>query len=144
MNMLGFAAGIAGGAVFLALSPIGDFLHALGGVVGTKSQTLGMLVHLAFSGAAGMLFGLSVGCLARTAANGVLFGVAYGMVLWLLGSAVPTPWQSVGQGGSRPLAAASMLLAHIGYGAMTGLVYGACQQCTHRCVASRRVHEQNT
>ena len=147
MNILGFAAGVAGGAVFLALCPTDSFLHALGirlGIGGTASQ---VLVHLAVSGAAGMLFGWSVGCLAGTAANGVLFGTAYGMILWLLGSAVPTPWQAVGHAGMRLPAtpeALSLVLAHIGYGVVTGLVYGVCQQCTHRCAVHRRAREQST
>lgn len=145
--MWGFLAGVLGGAVFLALSPTESFLRILGSRLGTSSEVLEVVFHLTASGALGVVFGLSVGCLARTVVNGLLFGTAYGMVLWILGSAVSTPWHAVAGPRAYLLTtpdAFSLLLAHMGYGMTTGLAFGVVQQYERRCVPHKRARQQST
>ncbi len=111
--LAGVIAGVIGGVV--------------AGLLATPPQ--GWLFHLVVSGVLGLLFGLGFGVRVRTAGTGLLWGQAYGVLWWMLGSLTLLPLVD-GRGLRWSVAAihagSSQLLVQVfGFGAVLGLgMYG--------------------
>lgn len=73
--LAGLIAGVTGGMV--------------AGLLATPPQ--GWLFHLVVSAVLGLLFGLGFGARVRTAGTGLLWGQAYGVLWWVLGSLTLLP-----------------------------------------------------
>jgi|GEM_PF-2693186 hypothetical protein len=132
----GVLAGVAGGLVFLAIAPAQDVAVGLAKAVGGDGIALGLVVHIAASAVLGVAFALITGCLSRTPRDGALFGVAYGMLLWTAGTFCTHPWM-VGIPSRVPVSDIGsfvpVLLAHVAYGATTGVFYGLLRSVALKC-----------
>jgi len=133
-------AGVAGAAAGLA-RPVAVFVLGAAGVA-TGPLELALqselpawwLVHLAYSAAFGVLYGLSttrepLGRLSAAVVPGAATGVAYGVVLWAVNIAVG--WRLVAVVVPALPAGGSLLgplLGHVVYGGLLGGLYAAVRR----------------
>lgn len=122
----GALAGLGGGAVFtLVMVQIG-FLPTVAALVGSRSEVVGLVVHLLISELIGASYGLLFRRQSFDSGSALGWGVSYGLLWWVLGPLTLLP---VLLGGSPQwtLAAAAAtfpsLIGHLAYGAALGLVF---------------------
>jgi hypothetical protein len=116
----GIVGGLAGGAVFGLMMQMMDMIPMVAMLVGSESVAVGWLVHLVISAALGAGFGLVAGRLLRSWASGVLGGVAYGVVWWVLGALVAMPARLGMPTFTIDTMAWQSLMGHVVFGAILG------------------------
>jgi hypothetical protein len=129
----GIIGGVVGGLAFGALMAMMGMLPMVASIVGSKSAVVGFLYHMFNSVVIGAMFGLILGGLSRTYVRGVVFGLLYGVVWWVLGPMILMPLllgmgsegiaSQFGAAFSAPMLMS--LVGHLIYGLLTGLVYVA-------------------
>jgi hypothetical protein len=118
----GIVGGLAGGVVFGMMMQMMDMIPMVAMTVGSESIAVGWAVHLTISAAFGAAFGLIFARLIGDWGSGILGGVAYGMVWWVLGALIAMPARL-----DMPLLnvdsmAWKSLMGHMIYGAILGAV----------------------
>lgn len=122
----GVIGGIIGGLVFGAMMAMMGMLPMVASVVGSKSVIVGFIYHMFNSVVIGAIFGLIFGALSRSYGQGALWGLAYGVIWWVLGPLILMPLMlgmglQFGAAFTPPMLMS--LVGHLAYGLITGLVY---------------------
>jgi hypothetical protein len=125
---VGAIAGLAGGIVFGALMAMQGMLPMIAALVGADSGTIGLVVHLAISAAAGLALGAAVSIapvLTATPVVAAVAGALYGVIWWVGGALIAMPTM-LGMG-EMVLVIGDMqvmsLVGHLIFGVATGLVF---------------------
>jgi uncharacterized membrane protein YagU involved in acid resistance len=125
---IGSLAGLIGGLAFGVWMERAGFFPLVAGIVRSDSPDVGRALHFAIS----VLIGASFGALFRPDVRGlgssVAWGMAYGLIWWVLGPLTLLPWL-LGRGAQWSLAAGRdafpSLVGHVIYGLLLGVVYAA-------------------
>jgi hypothetical protein len=125
---IGIGGGLAGGIVFGVMMAMMGMLPMIGKMVGHPSAFAGFAVHMMISAGIGASFAALFGCAIHRVRNGVLIGMSYGGLWWVLGPLTLMPWlMGMGFGAHLTLAGARAALpslpGHLVYGLILGLVY---------------------
>ncbi|MGD9548373.1 MAG: hypothetical protein AB7V45_12620 [Candidatus Krumholzibacteriia bacterium] len=125
----GIAGGLAGGMVFGMMMAMMGMLPMIGKMVGQPSAIAGFGVHMMISAGIGGSFAVLLGRFAGSVRGGLLAGMSYGGVWWVLGPLTLMPWMmGMGFGANlNPAAAAAALpslMGHLVFGIVLGLVHG--------------------
>ena len=122
----GINAGLIAGVVFGAMMGMMGMLPMIAMLIKSESAVLGFVLHLVFSAIIGGTFGLIFGHAALNKGAGVLLGLLYGVIWWVLGPLVIMPvWLGMG----LQLSVAGMTMAipslwgHLVFGFILGLIY---------------------
>lgn len=87
----GVVGGIAGGVVFGMLMQMMGMMPMIAMMVGSESAIVGWILHLIISAVTGVLFVYMFGNKVSTNADGVRYGLIYGLIWWVLGPLVIMP-----------------------------------------------------
>jgi hypothetical protein len=141
--LIGIIGGLAGGLVFGVMMSMMGVLPMIGKMVGHPSVLAGFAVHMMISAGIGASFAVLFGRVVHAARSGLLAGMSYGGLWWVLGPLTLMPWMmGMGFGANLNLAAARAalpsLMGHLVYGVVLGLVHGLLAR---RARASARVLE---
>src|SRR5688572_30157366 len=90
-SLAGVVGGLAGGIVFGIMMTMMGMMPMIASLVGSQSTFVGWLVHLAISIFIGVTFAWLFGNRATTYASGLLWGILYGIVWWVLGALLIMP-----------------------------------------------------
>ena len=125
---LGVYAGLAGGVVFGAMMGMMGMLPMIGKMVGHPSVVTGFSVHLINSAIIGAGFAVVFSRFVNSTGSGLLNGLLYGGVWWLLGPLTLMPlFMGMGLGVNWNTAAAVTMLpslvGHLMYGVILGASY---------------------
>jgi len=122
----GINAGLIAGVVFGAMMGMLGMLPMVAKLLGGSSAIWGFIVHLIFSVIIGGIFGFVFGHMAINKGTGVILGLLYGVIWWVLGPLVIMPvWLGMG----LQLSVAGMTMAipslwgHLVFGFILGLIY---------------------
>lgn len=122
----GAKSGLVAGIAFGAMMGMMGMLPMVAKLFGSESAVFGFLIHLVFSAIIGALFGFFFGHQALEKGKGILYGLVFGFIWWILGPLIIMPvWLGMGV----QLSAAGMQMAlpslwgHLMYGFILGLVY---------------------
>jgi uncharacterized membrane protein YagU involved in acid resistance len=118
----GIVGGLAGGVAFGLLMQAMDMIPMVAMLVGSESVAVGWLVHLGISAVLGAGFGLVGHRLLGGWGSGILGGVAYGVVIWVLGALVAMPARLDMPLLNLDTMAWRSLMGHVAYGAILGAV----------------------
>ncbi|MEM9893413.1 MAG: hypothetical protein AAF962_21355 [Actinomycetota bacterium] len=122
----GVIAGLVGGGLFTVVMARIGFLSTVADLVGGESVAIGVVVHLLISSVIGVVYGLLFVRRSHDAGSAIGWGVAYGVLWWLLGPLTLLP-TLLGDGPQWTVAAATdaypALIGHIAYGAALGAVF---------------------
>lgn len=118
----GIVGGLVGGVVFGMMMQMMDMIPMVAMTVGSESIAVGWAVHLTISAAFGAGFGLIFARLLSSWGSGILGGVGYGVVWWVLGALIAMPARL-----DMPLfnidsMAWKSLMGHMIYGVILGAV----------------------
>lgn len=123
---IGGLAGIVGGLAFGAWMERVGFLPLVAGLVRSESLDVGRTLHLTISVMIGATYGLLFRSDIRGAGSSIAWGMAYGLIWWVIGPLTIMPWW-LGQGVQWTLEAGQRafptLVGHIIYGVVLGIVY---------------------
>lgn len=120
--LAGVIGGLAGGAVFGMLMAMMGLLPMLAPIVGSSSPWVGFGMHLVISVMIGLGLTVLVGNWLLTGyGRGVLIGLAYGAVWWVLGPLVMMPLMLGMPVFILDLTSLLSLMGHLIYGAILGL-----------------------
>lgn len=123
--VVGVGAGLVGGLVFGALMAMMGMLPMIGMLVGREDATVGFALHMPISALIGAIYGAFAGGIpaARRPVSGLLIGLLYGAVWWVLGPLLMMPTM-MGMGPQFGAAFTQMnlmsLVGHLMYGAILG------------------------
>lgn len=125
---IGGLAGLIGGLAFGVWMEQAGFFPLVAGIIRSDSPDVGRALHFGIS----VLIGASFGVLFRPDVRGlgssIAWGMAYGLIWWVLGPLTLLPWL-LGQGVQWSLAAGRdafpSLVGHVIYGLLLGVVYAA-------------------
>lgn len=122
----GVLGGLLGGLVFTVVMIQIGFLPTVAALVGSTSVWVGLVVHLAIADVIGASYGLLFRRQSFDTASALGWGVAYGLLWWLLGPLTLLPVLLGGEP-QWTLAAASAtfpsLIGHLAYGAALGIAF---------------------
>jgi uncharacterized membrane protein YagU involved in acid resistance len=122
----GVAAGIVGGLLFtIVLAQVGA-LGRISRLVGADSSVVGFLVHMAIAVFIGVTYALLFRRQSFDVRSGVGWGVAYGLMWWILGALTLLPvllggepqWSAAAAGRAVP-----SLIGHLAYGMGLGVTF---------------------
>jgi hypothetical protein len=124
----GVIGGLAGGVVFGMMMAMMGALPMIGRMVGHPSAPAGFAVHMMISAGIGASFAVLFGRIVNGARSGLLAGMSYGGVWWVLGPLLLMPWMmGMGFGANLNVAAATAalpsLMGHLVFGVVLGLVH---------------------
>ncbi|WP_274560801.1 hypothetical protein [Streptomyces spiramyceticus] len=134
----GAAAGLVGGigmGIWMSVStPMADtsMITMVAGLLGSSNAFAGWLIHLSIALFAGTVFGALLGQFAQRLAPAAVLGLVYGGVWWTIGALWIMPaslgmpvfeWNDV---------TSSSLGAHLVFGLLAGLTFGAIAQAMDR------------
>ncbi len=124
----GAVAGVAGGLVFGMMMQLMGMIAMIAMMVGSESVAVGWLLHLGISAFIGGSFAVLVGGRLTGFGPGLLYGIGYGIVWWVLGALIAMP-AALGMPVFQ-LNTISMLslMGHVIYGAILGLVLVALRR----------------
>ncbi|MGH4009461.1 MAG: hypothetical protein ACRDTH_15140 [Pseudonocardiaceae bacterium] len=123
----GVAGGLAGGVVFGVLMQMMGMLPMVAMLVGSESVPVGWVVHLAISAFISITYALTFGKWADRLAVGVLLGIGYGVVWWVLGALLLMPARMGMDVFMLNTMAWQSLLGHLLYGLILGVGYALVQ-----------------
>lgn len=118
----GVVGGLAGGLAFGLLMQMMDMLPMVAMMVGSESVAVGWVVHLAISAVLGAGFGVLGVRLLGSWSTGILGGIGYGVVWWVLGALIAMPARLGMPLFALDSTAWSSLLGHMIFGAILGAV----------------------
>ena len=129
--VIGGLAGLVGGLTFGAWMARVGFFPLVAGLVGSDSPDAGRALHFVIS----MVIGASYGVLfrrdIRSVGSSIAWGLAYGLIWWILGALTIMPWW-LGQDVQWSLVAGQAgfpsLVGHLIYGLVLGVTYSAVDQ----------------
>ena len=126
--LLGVYGGLAGGVVFGAMMGTMGMLPMIGKMVGHPTVVTGFIVHLINSAIIGAGFAVVFGRLVSGIGSGLLNGLLYGGVWWVLGPLTLMPlFLGMGLGVNWNVTAAvnmlPSLVGHLLFGAILGVGY---------------------
>ncbi len=122
----GAAAGLAGGAVSAPIMVATGVISKLAGLESELSLTHALALHLLFSAAIGMTYGLLFRQEGLSIGRGISWGWVFGLIWWYLGPMTLLPLLRTGEADWRPEAATVLLpslIGHLVYGAMTAFTF---------------------
>jgi len=122
----GINAGLIAGVVFGAMMGMMGMLPMVAKLLGGSSAIFGFILHLVFSAIIGGTFGLIFGHAALNKGAGVLLGLLYGAIWWVLGPLVIMPvWLGMGiqLSATGVTMAIPSLWGHLVFGFILGLIY---------------------
>jgi len=122
----GVNAGLIAGVVFGAMMGMMGMLPMIAMLIKSESAVLGFVLHLVFSAIIGGTFGLIFGHAALNKGAGVLLGLLYGAIWWILGPLVIMPvWLGMGLqlSATGVTMAIPSLWGHLVFGFIFGLIY---------------------
>jgi len=126
--LVGGVAGLIGGWAFSVWMAQVNFFIVIAGLVGSASPGVGVLLHYTIAAVIGMSFGVLFQRDVRSAGSSLGWGVAYGLLWWLLGPLTLLPLlQRTAPMWTYQHAAAlfGSLVGHIIYGLLLGFAYAA-------------------
>jgi len=122
----GINVGLIAGVVFGAMMGMMGMLPMIAMLLKSESAVIGFVLHLVFSAIIGGAFGLVFGHMALNKGTGIILGLLYGAIWWVLGPLVIMPvWLGMG----LQLSVAGMTMAipslwgHLVFGFILGLTY---------------------
>jgi hypothetical protein len=127
----GVVGGIAGGIVFGVLMQLMGMIGMVAQLVGSTSVAVGWLVHLAISAFIGASFAILFGSMAKAPLKAALFGMAYGIVWWILGGLLIMPAQLGMPVFQFNATAWQSLMGHLLYGLVLGIVFSLLVRRDH-------------
>ena len=138
----GIIGGLAGGLVFGMMMGMMGMLTMIGKMVGHPSAVVGFLVHMVNSAVIGVMFSLVFGRLVTQSKAGVGYGMAYGVVWWLLGPLTLMPlMMGMGLGANWNMGAISAMLpslvGHLMYGTILGVADAMLERRTSLSIKTR-------
>jgi len=122
----GVNAGLIAGVVFGAMMGMMGMLPMIAMLIKSESAVLGFVLHLVFSAIIGGTFGLIFGHAALNKGAGILLGLLYGAIWWVLGPLVIMPvWLGMGLqlSATGVTMAIPSLWGHLVFGFILGLIY---------------------
>ena len=122
----GVNAGLIAGVVFGAMMGMMGMLPMIAMLIKSESAVLGFVLHLVFSAIIGGTFGLIFGHAALNKGAGVLLGLLYGAIWWILGPLVIMPvWLGMGLqlSATGVMMSIPSLWGHLVFGFILGLIY---------------------
>jgi len=122
----GVKGGLIAGVIFGAMMGMMGMLPMFAKLLGGSSAIFGFVSHLVFSAIIGGIFGLVFGHMALNKGTGVVLGLLYGFIWWILGPLVIMPvWLGMGlQLSAKGVAMAiPSLWGHLVFGFILGLIY---------------------
>lgn len=134
----GVIAGLVGGIVFGTMMQMMGMIGMISGLAGQSSVAVGWVIHLTISAVLGAGYGLTLGQLPHSWARGLVYGLAYGLVWWVLGALLLMPLMMgmpVLQVGAMQI---QSLIGHLLFGAVAGLVFTALVRRTQPTPALSR------
>ncbi|WP_448336637.1 hypothetical protein [Chloroflexus aurantiacus] len=87
----GVVGGLVGGVVFGIMMAMMGMLPMIAGLVGSSSAVVGFLIHMVISAIIGAGFGFLFAARSTNITQGVLWGLGYGFIWWILGPMVLMP-----------------------------------------------------
>ncbi|PIR46592.1 MAG: hypothetical protein COV07_03490 [Candidatus Vogelbacteria bacterium CG10_big_fil_rev_8_21_14_0_10_45_14] len=122
----GAKGGLIAGVVFGAMMGMMGMLPMVAMLFKSESAIFGFILHLVFSAIIGVIFGLVFGHMVINKRTGVILGLLYGVIWWVLGPLVIMPvW--LGMGLQLSVEGVNMaipsLWGHLVFGFILGLVY---------------------
>jgi len=118
----GVLGGIAGGMVFGMLMQMMGIMPMIAKLVGSESVIVGWLAHLAISAFIGASFTVLLGRRVTSTRSGLLYGIGYGMLWWVLGALILMPAKLGMPIFQLNTTALLSLMGHMIFGAILGLV----------------------
>lgn len=121
----GIAGGLVGGVLFGMLMQMMGMITMVAQLAGSESVAMGWLVHLFNSALFGAIFALLFSKWASRIVPGILLGMGYGVVWWVLGALLIMPaWLGMSEMVFVINTDAMMsLMGHLIYGLLLGGVY---------------------
>jgi uncharacterized membrane protein YagU involved in acid resistance len=122
----GVIASLVGGVLFSLVMASTGALSRLASLVDSTSPVLGFAIHLCLSIAIGLSYALLFQRESPSMGAGILWGMVYGLVWWVLGPLTLFPLLLSGSFSWTPLAATAALpelIGHLLYGATTAMVF---------------------
>jgi uncharacterized membrane protein YagU involved in acid resistance len=127
----GLLGGIAGGIMFGVLMAMMGMLPTIASMVGSNSPVVGFLIHIAMSIMIGLGLTVLFGNLLLTSyPRGIIVGMVYGAIWWVLGPLMVMPMMFHMPLFAIDTTALFSLMGHLIYGAILGGV--AVRILTHR------------
>ena len=121
--LAGVLGGLAGGVVFGMLMAMMGMLTMIASMAGSGSPWVGFGIHLMISIGIGLGLTVSFGNLVLTGyGRGLLVGMVYGAIWWVLGPLVMMPLMLGMTVFSVDMTSVFSLMGHLIYGAILGLV----------------------
>jgi hypothetical protein len=119
----GVIGGAAGGVVFGIMMAAMGMMPMIAGLIGSSSDVVGFIVHMAISIFIGATFGLAFGPRSTKYVQGLAFGVVWGALWWVLGPLLIMPAMM-----GMPLfvfnqMTLTSLVGHLIYGGIAGLAF---------------------
>ena len=119
----GLIGGIAGGVMFGAIMAMMGMLPMIGSMVGSNSPVIGFAIHLLMSIMIGLGLTVIFGNLLLTRyPRGVVVGMSYGAIWWVLGPLMVMPMMFGMPLFTVDTTALFSLMGHLIYGAILGAV----------------------
>jgi uncharacterized membrane protein YagU involved in acid resistance len=118
----GIVGGLVGGMVFGMMMQMMDMMPTIAMLVGSESVAVGWIVHLAVSAVLGAGYGLVGSRLLGSWGTGIVAGVAYGLVWWVLGGLIAMPARLGAPLFNLDSMAWKSLMGHVAFGAVLGAV----------------------
>lgn len=122
----GIWGGLIAGLVFGLMMAMMGMLPMIAMLVGSESATVGFIVHLVISAIIGTIFAIVLGSEVKSAGSGIVIGLIYGAIWWVLGPLLIMPiWLGMGHQLSVAgvQAALPSLWGHLVYGFILGVAY---------------------
>ncbi len=124
----GVYGGLAGGLVFGMMMGIMGMLATIGRMAGMPSAVFGFFVHMIVSAFIGAAFAVLFDAHIKNSKTGIVFGLAYGAIWWVLGPLTLMPlMMGIGLGANWSISAAVQmfpsLAGHLIYGGILGCAY---------------------
>ena len=120
--LAGAVGGLVGGVAFGVMMQAMGMIPMVAMLVGSESTAVGWLVHLAISVALGAGFGLVAGGGLLTWGTGLVLGLGYGVVWWVLGALLAMPLRLGMPTFELGTTAWQSLMGHLVFGALLAVV----------------------
>jgi hypothetical protein len=118
----GVLGGLAGGVVFGLLMHMMGMIPMIAMMVGSESVAVGWVIHLAISAFIGASFAALLGSRVHNLTTGIIGGVGYGVVWWVLGALIAMPARLGMPIFDLNTTALQSLMGHVVFGAILGAV----------------------
>lgn len=129
----GITAGLVAGLVFTSFFLMSGMAEAVGSMIGLPNKLGGLIAHTLISIAGGVIFALLLGQLIHSWTTSIIWGILFGVALWLIGPMTLLPyiltntpifskWTLIDLQANIP-----MFIGHVIYGAVLGIIFYALE-----------------